>query len=370
MATKLENYVQMACQTAAEITENREKWTSFLDTASKLYRYQFTDQLLIHAQRPQATACAEFDLWNKRMKRYIRRGSKGIGLVSLRSGRPSLRYVFDISDTGKRQDAHELFQWIYKNEYDAAVTRHMEDYFGVQNKNGIVGLFGDVAVKCSKGFWKKYGGDVISSTAGSRLETLDNRSLCVKFCNLLAYSVCYMILIRCGTDSRKILSLDVFDSIVDFNTPAMTKILGYAVSRAGDLILHQIAIAVFQYEKEKMEEHRDRYEDLSREAKILLSKLTNIKKIPGVEKEEFERGEFDMCKAFEDMKEEAKIEGRAEGTIEGRAEGKAEERENGIRSALNIIKEFSGSREQGISALIKEYSLSRENAMEKVALYW
>ena len=122
--------------------------------------------------------------------------------------------------------------------------------------------------------------------------------------------------------------------------------------------------------KEKMEEHRDRYEDLSREAKILLSKLTNIKKIPGVEKEEFERGEFDMCKAFEDMKEEGKIEGRAEGKIEGRAEGKAEERENGIRSALNIIKEFSGSREQGISALIKEYSLSRENAMEKVALYW
>ena len=122
--------------------------------------------------------------------------------------------------------------------------------------------------------------------------------------------------------------------------------------------------------KEKMEEHRDRYEDLSREAKILLSKLTNIKKIPGVEKEEFERGEFDMCKAFKDMKEEGKIEGRAEGKIEGRAEGKAEERENGIRSALNIIKEFSGSREQGISALIKEYSLSRENAMEKVALYW
>lgn len=118
--------------------------------------------------------------------------------------------------------------------------------------------------------------------------------------------------------------------------------------------------------KKKMEEHRDRYEDLSREAKILLSKLTNIKKIPGVGEKEFERGEFDMCKAFEDMKEE----GREEGKIEGRAEGKAEERENGIRSALNIIKEFSGSREQGISALIKEYSLSRENAMEKVALYW
>lgn len=114
--------------------------------------------------------------------------------------------------------------------------------------------------------------------------------------------------------------------------------------------------------KEKMEEHRDRYEDLSREAKILLSKLTNIKKIPGVGEKEFERGEFDMCKAFEDMKEE--------GREEGKIEGKAEERENGIRSALNIIKEFSGSREQGITALIKEYRLSREKAMEKVALYW
>ena len=93
MATKLESFIQMAGQTAAEITSNRENWTSFLATASKLYRYQFTDQLLIHAQRPQATACAEYDLWNKRMGRYIRRGSKGIGLVSLINGRPSLRYV-------------------------------------------------------------------------------------------------------------------------------------------------------------------------------------------------------------------------------------------------------------------------------------
>lgn len=91
MANKLESYVQMAGKTAAEVTKKRENWTAFLATASKLYRYQFTDQLLIHAQRPQATACAEFDLWNKRMGRYIRRGSKGIGLVSLRDGRPSLR---------------------------------------------------------------------------------------------------------------------------------------------------------------------------------------------------------------------------------------------------------------------------------------
>ncbi len=253
MATKLDRYVQMAGQTANEITKNRGNWTAFLGTASKLYRYSFTDLLLIHAQRPQATACAEFDLWNKRMRRHIRRGSKGIGLVQMNNGRPSLRYVFDVADTEKRRDARGFVLWHYKNEYSEAITKHLEEYFEVKSKNGITELFGLVAVKCAKEFWKKYGDNVISSTAGSCLENLDERSIRIKFCNLLAYSVCYMVLIRCGTDSDKILSQEVFDGILDFNTSNMTKILGYAVSQIGELILHQIAIAVFQYEREQKE---------------------------------------------------------------------------------------------------------------------
>lgn len=111
MATKLDHYVQMAGRTANEITKNRGNWTAFLDTASKLYRYSFTDLLLIHAQRPQATACVEFDLWNKRMRRHIRRGSKGIGLVQMNNGRPCLRYVFDVADTEKRRDARGFVLW-------------------------------------------------------------------------------------------------------------------------------------------------------------------------------------------------------------------------------------------------------------------
>ncbi len=253
MATKLDSYVQMAGRTANEITKNRENWTAFLGTASKLYRYSFTDLLLIHAQRPQATACAEFDLWNKRMRRYIRRGSKGIGLVQMNNGRPSLRYVFDVADTEKRRDARGFVLWHYKSEYSEAITKHLEEYFGVKNQNGISELFGLVAVKCAKEFWKKYGDNVIFSTAGSCLENLDERSIRIKFCNLLAYSVCYMVLIRCGTDSDKILSQEVFDGILDFNTSNMTKILGYAVSQIGELILHQIAIAVFEYEREQAE---------------------------------------------------------------------------------------------------------------------
>ena len=114
--------------------------------------------------------------------------------------------------------------------------------------------------------------------------------------------------------------------------------------------------------KKRLEEHKEQYEGLSNQAKVLLTKLTNIKKIPGVSGEAFEKGEFSMCKAFVDMKEEGKI--------EGKIEGRAEEREDGIHKALNIVKEFGGSREQGITSLIKEYKLSREGAMEKVALYW
>ncbi len=253
MPNKLQTYVRLAGQTAADITKNRENWTAFLGTASKLYRYQFPDQLLIHAQRPQATACAEFDLWNKRMRRYIRRGSKGIGLVQVNNGRPSLHYVFDIADTGKRRDARELFLWHYRNECSEAITKHLEEYFNVKNQNGIIGLFGLVAVKCAREFWEKHGDDVVSSTEGSCLENLDAHSIREKFCNILAYSVCYMVLIRCGTDSEKILSQEVFDDILNFNTSNMTKILGYAVSQIGELLLHQIAIAIFQYEREQKE---------------------------------------------------------------------------------------------------------------------
>ena len=253
MPNKLQTYVQLAGQTAADITKKRENWTAFLGTASKLYRYQFPDQLLIHAQRPQATACAEFDLWNKRMRRYIRRGSKGIGLVQVNNGRSSLHYVFDIADTGKRRDAREIFLWHYRNECSEAITKHLEEYFNVKNQNGIIGLFGLVAVKCAREFWEKHGDDVVSSTEGSCLENLDAHNIREKFCNILAYSVCYMVLIRCGTDSEKILSQEVFDDILNFNTSNMTKILGYAVSQIGELILHQIAIAVFQYEREQKE---------------------------------------------------------------------------------------------------------------------
>ena len=177
MATKLENYVHMAGLTAAEITRNRENWTAFLRTASRLYRYSFPDQLLIHAQRPQATACAEFDLWNKRMRRYIRRGSKGIGLVNVNSGRPVIRYVFDTADTGKRKDACDLYLWQYKDEYQECISAVLEKYYGASGSDGITVQLCHTATKIAKDYWENYHQDIMYEAEGSLLEELDEQSL-------------------------------------------------------------------------------------------------------------------------------------------------------------------------------------------------
>lgn len=138
MNTKLQNYIQLAGKAAAEVTQNTRNWTGFLTTASRLYRYSFPDQLMIHAQRPKATACAEFNLWSGRMNRHIRRGSKGIGLVGInRNGYPKVRYVFDIADTQRRKSSADLFQWQYKEEYRSIITKALEEQFTVSGEKGL-----------------------------------------------------------------------------------------------------------------------------------------------------------------------------------------------------------------------------------------
>ena len=111
MTNKLQSYIQLAGQTAARVTKNPGNWTGFLNTASRIYRYPFPDQLLIHAQRPKVTACASYEIWNRRMRRYIRCGSKGIGLIRVKNGYPRLRYVFDVADTGKKEDSCTPWLW-------------------------------------------------------------------------------------------------------------------------------------------------------------------------------------------------------------------------------------------------------------------
>jgi len=249
MATKLENYVQMAGQTADEITKNSENWTAFLRTASRLYRYSFPDQLLIHAQRPQATACADFDIWNKRMRRYIRRGSKGIGLVNVNSGHPVIRYVFDAADTGKRKDACDLYLWQYKDEYQECISAVLEKYYGASGSDGTAVQICHTATRIAKDYWENYHQDIMYEAEGSLLEELDEQSLRSRFCKAAAFSITYILLLRCGFQPENYFGPDVFGGISDFNTQRITKMLGHAVSGGSGEVLHQIAIAVFAYER-------------------------------------------------------------------------------------------------------------------------
>lgn len=251
MVNKIESYVQMAGATAEEITKNRENWKSFLATASRLYRYSFPDQLLIHAQRPQATACAGIEIWNKRMRRYVKRGSKGIALVNISNGRPVIRYVFDASDTRIDKDSHNLYLWKYKPEYLDSVAKALEEHFGIPCSGGLAEQLAHIATQLAKDYWKNYGMEIMDGAAGSGLEGMEKSDFRKKFSKMVAFSTLYILLLRCGLHPEKCLSADIFDGIEDFNSQGMTKILGHAVSEGSGDVLHRIAIAIFSYEREK-----------------------------------------------------------------------------------------------------------------------
>ena len=203
MNTKLRNYIQLAGQTAARVTKNPGNWTGFLDTASRIYRYPFPDQLLIHAQRPKVTACAPYDIWNRRMRRYIRRGSKGIGLIRVKNGYPRLRYVFDLADTGVKEDSYTPWLWEYKEGYQDIVIKALEDRFGISGEYGLADQLQRVAGQLAKDFWEDHHKDIVYECDGSRLEELDEHSIGLKFQIVMTVSVSYVLNTRCGLDLRQ-----------------------------------------------------------------------------------------------------------------------------------------------------------------------
>ena len=197
--TQVSSFIQAAAQAASDITAGWQSWTAFLRTAARLYRYSFIDQLLIHVQKPDATACAEFDTY-KKMRWYVRRGSKGIALVDVKNGqRPDLRYVFDISDTGRKHNSYDLYLWQYKEEeHQGIVTQALEERYDVSGRDGLVMQIAHIAAQTAKACWADYREEIRCEAAGSLLEGLDNHNLRVRFCNMAAYSITYTALFRCG----------------------------------------------------------------------------------------------------------------------------------------------------------------------------
>ena len=250
MPTKAEQYAQMADQVARQLTGSWQEWAGFLTTAARLYKYPFHEQLMIYAQRPDATACAEYDLWNNRMGRYVRRGSKGIALVDDSGDRPRLRYVFDISDTGTREHSRTPWLWTMNEEHTAPVMAMLERNYDVSGGD-LAQQLADVAAKLAEEYWADHRRDILPIVDGSFLEEYDEYNIEVQFKSTAAVSITYALMSRCGLEPEQYFSHEDFMAIFDFNTPATVGALGTAVSQINQQVLRQIGVTIQNYERAK-----------------------------------------------------------------------------------------------------------------------
>ena len=253
MPTKAEMYAQMAEKVAVQLTGSWQEWAGFLTTAARLYKYPFHEQLMIYAQRPDATACAEYDLWNDRMGRYVRRGSKGIALVDDSGDRPRLRYVFDISDTGTREHSRTPWLWQLEERHIGPLSAMLERNYDVSS-NDLAQQLADVAAKLAEEYWDEHRQDILYIVDGSFLEEYDEYNIEVQFKSAATVSITYALMSRCGLEPEQYFGHEDFMPIFDFNTPAAIGALGTAVSQVNQQVLRQIGVTIQNYEREQLAE--------------------------------------------------------------------------------------------------------------------
>ena len=239
MPNKTEEYLALAQRTANGLTRYWESWTDYLTTASRLYKYNFPDQLMIYAQRPDATACAEFDIWRNRMNRYVRRGSKGIALLDESSGFPRLHYVFDVSDTGVRRNSRDPEVWQLGPDLVQPVSEMLNKTYGISGER-ISQQLADVVGKLVADYWDNNGGDIRAIVDGSLLMDYDEAGVEMQFKSAATISVTYTLLERCGFEPAGWFDKDDFQAIYNFSTPDAVFALGGAVSDMSREVLRNI----------------------------------------------------------------------------------------------------------------------------------
>ena len=243
MPSKTEEYLALAQRTANGLTRYWESWTDYLTTASRLYKYPFADQLMIYAQRPDATACAEFDIWRNRMNRYVRRGSKGIALLDESSGFPRLHYVFDVSDTGVRRNSRDPEVWQLGPDLVQPVSEMLAATYGISGER-VSQQLADVAGKLVADYWDNNSEDISAIVDGSLLMDYDEAGVEMQFKSAAAISVTYTLLERCGYEPTGWFDKDDFQAIYNFSTPDTVYTLGAAVSDISREVLRTVERAV------------------------------------------------------------------------------------------------------------------------------
>ena len=280
MPDKVQTIAQLSEETSRSLSGNLDKWKRFLTTASRVYKYPYPDQLLIYAQRPDATACAGYDIWNNQMHRYIRKGSKGIALLDRSGNEQKLRYVFDVSDTVPGPRSRSPYQWELRPEHYEAVERALERQFFVQSGGYLVGQLEEISYRLASSFWEDHQQDLFRIIDGSALGEYDRDSIGAMFRSAATNSTIYALLSRCGLDPDSVYDNNPFLNIYDFDTTETLSILGTAVSENSEQILRQIEVTIKAYEREKRAERTESHErtDLHNERRLPDSR-TDIERV-------------------------------------------------------------------------------------------
>ena len=262
MSSKTEEYLALAQRTANGLTRYWESWTDYLTTASRLYKYSFPDQLMIYAQRPDATACADYDIWNNRMNRYVRRGSKGIALLDESSGYPRLHYVFDVSDTGVRRNSRDPERWEMNDDLFKPVSEMLTAEYGISHERLSQQLV-NIAEKLVNDYWDNNSGDILNIVDGSFFDDYDSSGKELQFKAAATMSVTYTLLERCGFEPEGYFDKDDFQAINTFSTPDAVYALGAATSDISREVLRKIERTVKTTTRRRNVERMEEYEQQS-----------------------------------------------------------------------------------------------------------
>ena len=254
MASVLQQYHQLADRMATQITGSYQSWTDFLTTAARLYKYPYHEQLMIYAQRPEATACADYELWNKRMGRYVRRGAKGIALIDHSGDTPKLKYVFDVADTRTTERSRSPYLWEFRPEHEQLVSHALEQQYSIRYTGDFADQLEQIcSVKVTE-YFLAHEQDLLDIVDGSYLEQYHDYDKGVAFLNAATVSTTYMLLSRCGLAENAHFGPEDFMPVFDFNTPQTVDALGSAISDISEEILRNIEVTIKKYEREKLSE--------------------------------------------------------------------------------------------------------------------
>lgn len=254
MPAKAQAFAQLAEYTATRLTSSLANWTGFLGTVGRLYKYPYHEQIMIYAQRPDATACADYELWNNKMNRFVRRGSTGIALLDPTGETPKLKYVFDVSDTGGRENSRRPFLWEMQDHHEQPILEMLEDNFGVYSDNLTDGFY-NIANDLAKEYYDNHKEKIPYFAENSFLEDYDEDNLRIAFENAATVSIAYTLMQRCGLNTESYFEHEDFLPIFDFNTSAAVSLLGTAVSEQSEQVFRQISLTIAKTERERSNEH-------------------------------------------------------------------------------------------------------------------